>query len=161
MQRLSTWDRESRSSEWLCCESFLEGARVYILCTHLHCICFIRVFDGVVGLMWVAAMGRSTTKIENHCIDAIFRTSPRVTHVILSSDLVRRAPVFTLRKVYPEQMFVLLRTKCMQLRNHAKTQPVKHSNIKMAMRYTYIYTYIYIYIYTVLNCECWKCAKMR
>jgi len=35
--------------------------------------------------------------------------------------------VFLLRKFYLEQMFVLLRTKHMQLRNHADTQPVKGS----------------------------------
>ena len=34
-------------------------------------------------------------------------------------------PVFPLRKYYTEQVFVLLRTKRMQLRNHADTQTVK------------------------------------
>ena len=29
---------------------FLEGSRLYILCTQLYYICFIRVLDGVVGL---------------------------------------------------------------------------------------------------------------
>jgi len=36
-------------------------------------------------------------------------------------------PVFPLRKFYTEQMLVLLRTKCIQLRNHADTQTVKRS----------------------------------
>jgi len=36
-------------------------------------------------------------------------------------------PVFPLKKFYTEQMFVLLRTKRMQLRNHADTQTVKRS----------------------------------
>jgi len=35
--------------------------------------------------------------------------------------------VFPLRKFYTEQMFVLLSTKRMQLRNHADTQTVKRS----------------------------------
>ena len=34
-------------------------------------------------------------------------------------------PVFPLRKFYTEQMFVLLRTKRMQLCNHTDTQTVK------------------------------------
>ena len=33
--------------------------------------------------------------------------------------------MFPLRKLYAEQMFVLLRTERMQLRNHADTQTVK------------------------------------
>ena len=33
--------------------------------------------------------------------------------------------MFRLRKLYAEQMFVFLRIKRMQLRNHADTQPVK------------------------------------
>jgi len=33
--------------------------------------------------------------------------------------------VFPLRKFYREQIFVLLRTKRMQLRNHANTQTVR------------------------------------
>jgi len=36
-------------------------------------------------------------------------------------------PVFPLRKLYTEQMFVLLRTERMQLRNHTDTQNVKPS----------------------------------
>jgi len=35
--------------------------------------------------------------------------------------------LFPLRKFYAEQMLVLLRTKRMQLRNHADTQSVKRS----------------------------------
>jgi len=35
--------------------------------------------------------------------------------------------VFPLRKFYTEQMILLLRTKRMQLRNHADTQTVKRS----------------------------------
>jgi len=35
--------------------------------------------------------------------------------------------MFPQRKFYTEQMFVLLRTKRMQLRNHADTQTVKDS----------------------------------
>ena len=37
-------------------------------------------------------------------------------------------PVFPLRKLYTEQMFVLLRTERIQLRNHGDAQPVKRSN---------------------------------
>jgi len=40
---------------------------------------------------------------------------------------IKQQAVFPLRKFYTEQMFVLLRTKRMQLRNHADTQPVKRS----------------------------------
>jgi len=36
-------------------------------------------------------------------------------------------PVFPLRKFYTEQMFALLRTKRMQMRNHANIQPAKRS----------------------------------
>ena len=36
-------------------------------------------------------------------------------------------PVFPLRKLYTDQMFVFLRIKRMQLRNHADTQPEKGS----------------------------------
>jgi len=37
--------------------TILEGSRVYILCTELYYICFIRVLDGVVRLRWVAQWG--------------------------------------------------------------------------------------------------------
>ena len=50
-------------------------------------------------------------------------------------------------------MFVLWRTKRMQLRNHRHTTSVP--SVERAIRY------IYIYIYTVLHLECWKCARMR
>ena len=52
-----------------------------------------------------------------------------------------------LRKIYTEQMFVLLPTKRMQLRNHADKQRVKRSQHKKGYS-----------IYTVLS---WKCARMR
>jgi len=40
---------------------------------------------------------------------------------------IQQQAAFPLRKFNAEQMFVLLRTKRMQLRNHADTQPVKRS----------------------------------
>jgi len=46
-------------------------------------------------------------------------------------------PVFLLRKFYTERMFALLRTKRMQFRSHADTQPVKRS--KGVAIYIYIY----------------------
>jgi len=51
--------------------------------------------------------------------------------------------VLPLKKFYPEQMFVLLRTKRMQLRNHADKQ-WSVPNLKSDMQY----------IYTVLYLEC-------
>jgi len=59
--------------------------------------------------------------------------------------------VFPLRKFYAEQMFVLLRTKRMQLRNHTDTQTVK----RFQRQKGYV-----MYIYRI-NLECWKCAKLR
>jgi len=51
------------------------------------------------------------------------------TRQTIDCSLKRMAlrPVFPLKKFYTEQMFVLLRTKRMQLRNHADTQTVKRS----------------------------------
>jgi len=60
-----------------------------------------------------------------------------------SGDHVTQADlcvVFPPRKFYTEQMFVLLRTKRMQQRNHADTQTLKRSQ-----RWKGYATYIYIY----------------
>jgi len=59
-------------------------------------------------------------------------------------------PVFPLRKFYAEQMFILLRTKRMQQRNHADKQ-WSVPNVNRAMWYKH----------TVLTLDCWKCARMR
>jgi len=63
--------------------------------------------------------------------------------------------VLPLTKLYTEQMFVLLRTKRMQLRNHADKTQRSVPSVKRAMRYIYTYS-----IHTVLNLECCKCARM-
>jgi len=42
-------------------------------------------------------------------------------------DVDMTGAVFPVRKFSTEQMFVLLRTKRMQLRDHANTQTAKHS----------------------------------
>ena len=47
---------------------------------------------------------------------------------VLLSGISHPQPVFPLRKVYTEKVFVLLRTKRMQLHNNADTQTVKRSN---------------------------------
>ena len=46
---------------------------------------------------------------------------------LLKLNSILMQAVFPLRKFYTEQMFVLLRTKHMQLRNHADTQPMNRS----------------------------------
>jgi len=52
----------------------------------------------------------------------------------------------SLRKFYTEQMFVMLRTKRMQLRNHADTQTAKRSQRWKGYAKS---------IYTAFNLECW------
>jgi len=60
--------------------------------------------------------------------------------------------VFPLRKFYTEQLFVLLHTERMQLRNYTDTQTVLSvPNAKNAMRYRY----------TALNLESSKSTRMR
>jgi len=76
-----------------------------------------------------------------------------ISRTSVPTDLRTRGwgPVFPLRKLYAEQMFVLLRTKRMQLRNHADTHRVK----RFQRQKGYV-----IYVYRI-NLECWKCAKLR
>jgi len=65
-------------------------------------------------------MGRCMKKIENHWSTVYTKR--------LQLKLFRGiGAVFTLRKFYTEQMFALLRTERMQLRNNVDTRTVKRS----------------------------------
>jgi len=63
--------------------------------------------------------------------------------VLVFVDVDMIGAVFPVRKFCTEQMFVLLRTKRMQLRNHPDTQTAKHSQRKKG--YAIHTTNIYIY----------------
>jgi len=112
----------------------------------LHCFVLFR--QSLARNQWfsISFMPRSYPRLPSSTRNESVKTS---SHRCNSSPY--SSPLFPLRKSYAEQMF-LLRTYA-----HATSQPCRPQTVKRSQRWK---GYA-IYIYTVLNLECWKCARTR